>query len=99
MAMNRTGTEIDCRAQTVELLLEHQSMSSLEFLARIACALRKERSMKILVPLRKAALARATAGLATSTLLTTCTETVPSLRSSLAGLAVLLKNGRSGCVT
>src|SRR5436190_6594671 len=99
MAMNSTGTLIDCSAQTVELLLEHQSMSSLELPARIACALRNERRVKILVPLRKRDWVLPTSGCATSTLCTTWVATVPSLRKSLAGRAVLLKYGRSGWVT
>src|SRR6266576_3558290 len=99
MAMNSSGTEIDCSAQTVELLLEHQSMPSFEFVARIACALRNDRSVKILVPVRNPRMMSAALVLGTSTLLTTCIANVPSLRRSLAGLAVPLKYGRSGCVS
>src|SRR3954447_824329 len=99
MAMNSTGTVMDCSAQTVELLLEHQSMPSFEFVERIACALRNDRSVKILVPVRNPSMMLAALVLGTSTLATTCVANVPSLRRSLAGLAVPLKYGRSGCVT
>src|SRR6266852_2789394 len=99
MAMNSTGTVMDWSAQTVDLLLEHQSMSSFEFFARIACALRNDRSVKILVPLRNRDWVGPTSGCATRTLFTTCVATVPSLRRSFAGFAVLLKYGISGCVT
>src|SRR5258707_14994945 len=99
MAMNSTGTEIDCSAQTVELLLEHQSIPSFEFVARIACALRNDRSVKILVPVRNPRMMFAALVLGTSTLLTTWVATDPSLRRSFAGFAVPLKYGKSGCVT
>ena len=49
-------------------------MSSAALRARIACALRNERSVKILVPVRNCKLVRATVGLATKTLLTISVE-------------------------
>src|SRR5262245_7652018 len=97
--MNNRGTVIDWMAQTVELLLEHQSMSSLEFMARIAWALRNERTVKILVPPRKVDCKRPASGLATIALLITCVATVPSLRKSFCGFDVPLKYGRFGWVT
>src|SRR5262249_62110679 len=75
------------------------SMSSLEFLARIACALRNDRSVKILVPPRKVDWASPAFGLATITLSITWVTTLPSLRRSFCALAVLLKYGRLGWVT
>ena len=57
--------------------------------ARIACALRNERSVKTLVPVRNCKLVRATVGLATMTLLTICVEREPSLTAGAASLPVL----------
>src|SRR6266567_2596761 len=99
MAANSTGTEIDCTAQTVELLVEQKSMSSAALRARTACALRNERRVKTLVPEPNRMLSRATVGLATNTLLTISIATVPSLRSSLTGRDVLLIAAISGSVT
>ena len=67
--------------------------------ARIACALRNERNVKIFVPVLKRAIVARGLGSARSTLWTTCVATVPSLRRSFCGRAVLLKYGVSGCVT
>ncbi|HEX2727903.1 MAG TPA: hypothetical protein VHN20_18935 [Beijerinckiaceae bacterium] len=60
--MNRIGTEIDCSAHTVELLLEHQSIPSLEFVARMAWALRNDQMVKNFVPDRNLPDASATPG-------------------------------------
>src|SRR5262245_15042023 len=97
--MNRTGTVIDWIAHTVELLLEHQSIPSCEFVARMACALRNERTVKILVPPRKVDCKRPASGLAAITLSITWVVTMPSLRRSFCGFAVLLKYGVFGWVT
>src|SRR5882762_6119782 len=50
MAAMRTGTVIWRSAQGVELLLEHQSMSAIESLARMALALRNDVSVRNIVP-------------------------------------------------
>jgi len=64
------GTEIDCTAQVVELLLEQWLMPSREFVARAAFALRNDLSVNSLVPVSNAAFVTAVSGCATATLWT-----------------------------
>src|SRR5664279_38113 len=76
MADIRIGTVTLRRAQGVELLLEHQSMPSMESVERMALALRKERSVSRRVPLLKLAFASSEAGVGRRTLSTICVEMV-----------------------
>ena len=88
MAVTSRGTDTCCSAHGVELLLEHQSMSSIESLARIALALRNDRSVSRRVPVAKAALAASVPRPGSLTLSTICVEIVPSFFSSLRGARV-----------
>src|SRR5271169_4912959 len=90
------GTEIDCTAQVVELLLEQLSMPSREFVARVAFALRNDLSVKSFVPVSNAALVTAVSGCETATLLTICVLTMPLFVSNFSGRAVLIRSAIEG---
>src|SRR4051794_32928490 len=88
MAITRIGTEIERTAQGVELLLEHQSISSSESPARMALALRKERIVRWSALLKEAS-SLAFPGVETRTVRTMALgSTVPSLRISFCGRVV-----------
>ena len=93
MDITRTGKLGDkfATAQGVELLLEHQSIPSKEFHARMAFALRKEVRFQNKTPL-KLSLLSLFPGLGTRTVLTTFDASMlPSFFSSFAGLSVPLQ--------
>jgi hypothetical protein len=85
MAVMRMGTEILPSAQGTELLLEHQSIASMESLARMALALRNELRVSRRTPPLNEALCWGVAREAGRTHSTICVATVPSLRT-VAGL-------------
>src|SRR3954469_1488711 len=88
MAITSTGTEIERTAQGVELLLEHQSISSIESLARMALALRKERMVRCRALLKDAS-SLAFSGVETRTVRTIALPSIlPSLRISFCGRVV-----------
>src|SRR6185312_4066596 len=88
MAITSVGTEIERTAQGVELLLEHQSISSIESFARIALALRKERTVRCSALLNDAS-SLALTGVGTRTVRTMALPSmVPSLRISFCGRVV-----------
>src|SRR5262245_28068825 len=96
MAAIKTGIEIDCTAQVVELLLEQNSMPPFEFVERTALALRNDFKVKIFVPVSKARFVLAKPGSATATLFPICVTTVPSFLRNFWGRAVLWRSTIDG---
>src|SRR6266540_3755250 len=88
MATTKSGTDVDATAQGVELLLEHQSMSSSECLARIAFALRKDLTVRNIVPPSKLASRLAFSGVGTRTVFTISVTMLPSFLRSFCGRVV-----------
>src|SRR5258708_157210 len=86
--MMRIGTVISFRAHGVELLLEHQSMPSIESLARIALELRKEARVRNMVPFDSVLSSLAFAVMGARTERTTSVTIDPSFFSSLRGAFV-----------
>src|SRR4030095_191813 len=94
MDITRTGKLVDkfATAQGVELLLEHQSIPSKEFHARMAFALMKEVRFKNKIPLKLSLLSLFPCPSGTRTVLTTCDASMlPSFFNSFAGLSVPLQ--------
>ena len=89
MAVMRIGIEMLLTAHGVELLLEHQSTSSSASLARMAFALRNERTVISRAPPSKLAFRRSYPRAGRRTLSTIWVTTVPSFFSSFCGLSVL----------
>src|SRR3954470_23796064 len=86
--MIRIGTLICFSAQGVELLLEHQSMSLTESLARIALFESQDVVVRNSVPLAKVLSSLAFSVIGTRTERTTSVTTEPSFLSSLRGSTV-----------
>src|ERR687893_1447565 len=88
MAATRSGTEIDCTAQGVELLLEHQSMPSSESVALMALALRNEFTVRKSVPPLKLPSRLVLSGDGTRTVLTISVTMLPSFLRCFWGRVV-----------
>src|SRR5258706_15481971 len=88
MAATSIGTEIDAAAHGVELLLEHQSMPSSECVALMALALRKDLTVRNMVPPLNDPSRLALSGVDTRTVLTTSVTMLPSFLRSFCGRVV-----------
>src|SRR5258705_13591562 len=99
MATISVGALTDETLQIVEVLDEQCSMTSTEFVDRVALALKYEVRVRILVPALKRRLAFAWPSSGTATLCTTWVTTLPSFFRSLRADPVLMNFGIEGSIT